>query len=46
MSSERQAGDAAIGRTRAWVEQAVIGLNLCPCDNAVQVRGQIRYVAT
>lgn len=29
--------------TRAWVEDVVIGLNLCPFARAVQVRGQIRY---
>ncbi len=40
------AGDAAIARTRAWVEQAVIRLNLCPFAKAVQVREQIRYVTT
>lgn len=36
----------AITRTRAWVEQAVIGLELCPFAKAVQVRDQIRYVAS
>ena len=35
-----------IGRTRAWVEQAVIGLNLCPFAPAVQARNQIRYVVS
>ena len=30
--------------TRAWVEHAVIGLNLCPFAKAVQVKGQVRYV--
>ncbi|WP_151447388.1 DUF1415 domain-containing protein [Lacisediminimonas profundi] len=29
--------------TRRWVEEAVIGLNLCPFAKAVQARGQIRY---
>jgi len=33
-----------ISRTRAWVEQAVIGLNLCPFAKAVQAREQVRYV--
>jgi len=32
-----------IGETRAWVERAVIGLNLCPFAKAVQVKGQVRY---
>jgi hypothetical protein len=30
--------------TRAWVDRAVIGLNLCPFAKAVQVKGQVRYV--
>lgn len=30
--------------TRAWVDRAVIGLNLCPFAKAVQAKGQIRYV--
>ena len=38
--------EQAIAATRAWVERAVIGLNLCPFAKAVQVRGQIRYVAS
>src|SRR5512139_200613 len=29
--------------TRAWVEHAVIGLNLCPFAKAVQVKELIRY---
>jgi uncharacterized protein len=32
--------------TRAWVEHAVIGLNLCPFAKAVQVKGQVRYVVS
>jgi len=35
-----------IARTRAWVDQAVIGLNLCPFARAVEARNQIRYVVT
>ncbi len=34
----------ALAETRAWVERAVIGLNLCPFARAVQVKGQVRYV--
>ena len=30
--------------TRRWLEQAVIGLNLCPFAKAVHSRGQIRWV--
>jgi hypothetical protein len=36
----------AIAHTRAWVERAVIGLNLCPFAKAPQVKGQVRYVAS
>jgi hypothetical protein len=36
--------DAALRATRAWVEHAVIGLNLCPFAKAVQVKELIRYV--
>ncbi|MGZ5183526.1 MAG: DUF1415 domain-containing protein [Caldimonas sp.] len=36
----------AIEETRAWVERAVIGLNLCPFAKAPQVKGQVRYVAS
>lgn len=38
--------DEVISATRAWVDKAVIGLNLCPFAKAVQVKGQIRYVAS
>ena len=34
----------AIAETRAWLEKAVIGLNLCPFAKAVHTRGQIRWV--
>ena len=34
----------ALARTRAWVEHAVVGLNLCPFAKAPMVKGQIRYV--
>ncbi len=30
-------------RTRAWVEHAIVGLNLCPFAKAPMVKGQIRY---
>ncbi len=36
----------AIAETRAWVDRAVIGLNLCPFARAVQARDQIRYVVS
>lgn len=34
----------AIASTRHWLEQAVIGLNLCPFARAVHVKQQIRWV--
>jgi hypothetical protein len=36
----------AAERTRAWVEHAVVGLNLCPFAKAPMVKGQIRYVVS
>ena len=35
-----------IADTRAWVNHAVIGLNLCPFARAVETKRQIRYVVT
>jgi hypothetical protein len=35
-----------IGATRAWLEKAVIGLNLCPFAKAVHVKNQVRYVVS
>lgn len=32
-----------LSATKLWLEQAVIGLNLCPFAKAVHVKGQIRY---
>ncbi|HUL04508.1 MAG TPA: DUF1415 domain-containing protein [Gemmatimonadales bacterium] len=40
------APDTVIAETRAWVDRAVIGLNLCPFARAVQVKNQIRYVVS
>ncbi len=38
--------EQALAETRAWVDRAVIGLNLCPFAKAVQVKNQIRYVVS
>jgi hypothetical protein len=38
--------DAVIAATRAWIERAVIGLNLCPFAKAVYVKSQIRYIVS
>ena len=35
-----------IDETRAWLEQIVIGLELCPFAKAVHVKGQVRYRVT
>ncbi|MFI4941234.1 MAG: DUF1415 domain-containing protein [Burkholderiales bacterium] len=35
-----------IAATQAWVDKAVIGLNLCPFAKAVQVKNQIRYAVS
>jgi len=43
MPSTTPSAAHAIAETRAWVERAVIGLNLCPFAKAVQVKGQVRY---
>ena len=36
----------AEAETRAWVDRAVIGLNLCPFAKAPQVKGLVRYVVS
>jgi hypothetical protein len=38
--------ERALAETRAWVERAVIGLQLCPFARAPQVKGQVRYVVS
>ena len=35
-----------LAETRAWVERAVIGLNLCPFAKAPQAKGLVRYVVS
>ncbi|MBV8623039.1 MAG: DUF1415 domain-containing protein [Herbaspirillum sp.] len=35
--------DEVVALTRAWLEQAVIGLNLCPFAKSVHVKDQVRY---
>jgi hypothetical protein len=37
---------AVIAATRAWLDKAVIGLNLCPFAKAVYVKEQVRYVVS
>jgi hypothetical protein len=38
--------DGVVACTRGWLEQAVIGLNLCPFARGVHVRGRIRWVVS
>lgn len=38
--------ETIIAATQAWLERAVIGLNLCPFAKAVHVKKQIRYVVS
>ena len=38
--------DSAAAETLAWLDKAVIGLNLCPFARAVRVKGQIRCVVS
>ena len=38
--------DTVIAQTRAWVDRAVIGLNLCPFAKAPQLGGRVRYVVS
>jgi len=40
------ATEKVIAETRAWVDRAVIGLNLCPFAKAAQVKNQVRYVVS
>jgi uncharacterized protein len=46
MTRDRIPASDALAETRAWVEHAVIGLNLCPFAKAVQTKGQVRYVVS
>jgi len=38
--------DEVVAATRAWLEKAVIGLNLCPFAKAVHLGNQIRYAVS
>ncbi len=45
-ADQAASADRVVANTRGWVDRAVIGLNLCPFAKAVQVKGQVRYVAS
>jgi uncharacterized protein len=38
--------ELVVADTRRWLEQAVIGLNLCPFAKAVHVKGQIHFAVS
>jgi len=38
--------DLVIADTRAWLERAVIGLNLCPFAKSVHAKGQVHYAVS
>ncbi|WP_439892403.1 DUF1415 domain-containing protein [Ralstonia sp. 25C] len=40
------AAAAHVARVQRWLEDAVIGLNLCPFAKAVHVKRQVRYVVS
>ena len=41
--AETAPADPHVVATRAWLDKAVIGLNLCPFAKAVHVSGRVRY---
>ena len=44
--STAASADEVVAATRAWLEKAVIGLNLCPFANAVHAGNRIRYAVS
>lgn len=38
--------DEVLAATRAWVEKAIIGLNLCPFAKAVYLKEQVRFIVS
>ena len=38
--------EAVLDATRAWLERAVIGLNLCPFAKSVHVKGQVHFAVS
>lgn len=44
--SARPSDEEVLARTRRWLEQAVIGLNLCPFARAVYLRDRVRMVVS
>jgi hypothetical protein len=46
MTGKADDAEFVLAATRAWLQRAVIGLNLCPFARAVQAKQQIRYVVS
>lgn len=46
LSSPANNDELILRQTRLWLEQAVIGLNLCPFAKAVYVKNQVRLVVS
>ena len=46
MTAAARTPEQAIAATQAWLERAVIGLNLCPFAKAVHLKQQIRWVVS
>jgi len=46
LSAEGSQPRRVMAETRAWLERAVIGLNLCPFARAVHVKDRVRYVVS
>jgi hypothetical protein len=46
LSVSGPARDEVVASTRTWIQQAVIGLNLCPFAKAVYAKDQIRYAVS
>jgi len=42
-NTSRPSDELVLARTRAWLTEVVIGLELCPFAKPVHVKGQIRY---
>ncbi len=40
---DHPSAEAVVAATRQWLEQAVIGLNLCPFARAPYVKGRVRF---
>ena len=38
--------DEVLAQTRQWLEQAVIGLNLCPFAKTAYIKNQVRMVVS